>query len=184
EGQGASPGRAGRRPERRSAAPQADRRVSVHQVDLQLGRGHSIPLAGRLAVGRSALRRGALIIALISGLWADVDGARSAEELVVYSGRKEVAVKPIVEAFQKKTGMPAKFKTGTTTGLAHELIQEKARPRADVVIATGAGAMEISASNGVLGEYVSPEAKGLEPGPSARKGPRSRTSWRACGRRS
>src|SRR5438445_1429663 len=120
EGQGAPPGRAGRRPERRSAAPQADRRVSVHQVDLQLGRGHAILLAGRLAVKRSALRRGALIIALLSGLWADVDGARAAEELVVYSGRKEVAVKPIVDACEKKTGIPGKIKTCTTTGLAHE----------------------------------------------------------------
>src|SRR3989449_4788359 len=79
------------------------------------------------SVKRSALRRGTLIIALISGLWADVDGARAAEELVVYSGRKEVAVKPIVEAFQKKTGIPVKFKTGTTTGLAHALIQEIGR---------------------------------------------------------
>ena len=119
---------------------------------------------------RSALRRGTLIIALISGLWADVDGARAAEELVVYSGRKEVAVKPIVEAFQKKTGIPVKFKTGTTTGLAHALIQEKARPRADVFIATEVGVMEILAKNGVLDKYVSPEAKGLEPGTSDRKG--------------
>ncbi len=119
---------------------------------------------------RSALRRGALIIALISGLGADVDGARAAEELVVYSGRKEVAVKPIVVAFQKKIGIPVKFKTGTTTGLAHALIQEKARPRADVFIATEVGVMEIIAKNGVLDKYVSPEAKGLEPGTSDRKG--------------
>ena len=119
---------------------------------------------------RSALRRGALIIALLSGLWADVDGARAAEELVVYSGRKEVAVKPIVDAFQKKTGIPVKLKTGTTTGLAHELIQEKARPRADVFIATEVGVMEILAKNGVLDTYVSPEAKGLEPGTRDRQG--------------
>ncbi len=111
---------------------------------------------------RSTLRRGVLIIALISSLWADVDGARAAEELVVYSGRKEVAVKPIVVAFQKKTGIPVKLKTGTTTGLAHELIQEKARPRADVFIATEVGVMEIIAKNGVLDKYVSPEAKGKD----------------------
>jgi iron(III) transport system substrate-binding protein len=110
------------------------------------------------------LRRSALIIALLSGLWVDVDGAQAAEELVVYSGRKEVAVKPIVEAFQKKTGIPVKFKTGTTTGLAHALIQERARPRADVFIATEVGVMEILAKNGVLDAYVSPAAKDLLPG--------------------
>ena len=119
---------------------------------------------------RSALRRGALIIALVSGLWADVEGAQAAEELVIYSGRKEVAVKPIVEAFQKKTGIPVKFKTGTTTGLAHALIQEKARPRADVFLATEAGVMEILAKNGVLDKYVSPASKDLLPGSRDQEG--------------
>jgi len=121
-------------------------------------------------VTRSALRRGALIIALVSGLWADVEGAQAAEELVIYSGRKEVAVKPIVEAFQKKTGIPVKFKTGTTTGLAHALIQEKARPRADVFLATEAGVMEILAKNGVLDKYVSPASKDLLPGTRDQEG--------------
>lgn len=119
---------------------------------------------------KRALRRGALIIALISGLWADVDGASAAEELIVYSGRKEIVVKPVVEAFQKKTGIPVKLKIGKTTGLAHELIQEKAHPRADVFIATEVGVMEILAKNGVLDKYISPEAKGLEPGTRDRQG--------------
>jgi iron(III) transport system substrate-binding protein len=128
---------------------------------------------------RSALRRGALIIALISVLWADVDGAWAAEELVVYSGRKELAVKPIVEAFQKKTGILVKLKIGKTTGLAHELIQEKARPRADVFIVTEVGVMEILAKNGVLDKYISPEANGLEHGTRDRQGKWTGISSRA-----
>src|SRR2546422_7179473 len=43
------------------------------------------------SVKRSALRRGTLIIALISGLWADVDGARAAEELVVYRSEEHTS---------------------------------------------------------------------------------------------
>ena len=116
---------------------------------------------------------------LVSGIWADVDGARAAEELVVYSGRKEMVVKPVVEAFQKKTGIAVKLKIGKTSGLANELIQEKARPRADVFIATEAGVMEILAKNGVLDAYVSPEAKDLEPGFRDRDGKWTGISSRA-----
>lgn len=100
--------------------------------------------------------------------------AFSADELIVYSGRKESATKPIVEAFQKKTGIQVKLKVGKTSGLAHELIQEQARPLADVFIATEAGVMEILAKDGVLDAYVSPEAKDLEPGSWDR-------SWRWTG---
>ncbi len=117
-----------------------------------------------------ALRCCALAVALVSGVCAGVGGVLAAEELVVYSGRKEVAVKPIVEVFQKKTDISVKLKTGTTTGLAHELIQEKARPRADVFIATEAGVMEILGKSGVLDTYVSPEGKDLLPGSHDRKG--------------
>jgi len=135
-----------------------------------LGRGHALPLAGRLTVTNGALRRCVLIGALLSGLWMAVDGAWAAEELVVYSGRKEIVVKPVVEAFQKKTGVAVKLKIGPTSGLANALIQEKARPQADVFLATEAGVMEILAKNGVLDAYVSPESKDLLPGTHDREG--------------
>jgi iron(III) transport system substrate-binding protein len=94
----------------------------------------------------------------------------AADEVVVYSGRKEMVIKPVAEAFQKKTGIQVRLKIGKTSGLANELIQEKARPRADVFVATEAGVMEVLAKNGVLASYVSPETKGLEPGFLDKKG--------------
>src|SRR5207244_12768956 len=135
-----------------------------------LGRGHALLLAGRLAVTNGALRRCVLIVALLTGLWAGLNGAQAAEELVVYSGRKEIVVKPVVEAFQKKTGVAVRLKIGPTSGLANALIQEKARPRADVFLATEAGVMEILAKSGVLDAYVSPESKDLLPGSRDREG--------------
>ena len=103
-----------------------------------------------------------LVIALlVAVVGAPFDAAPAAEELVVYSGRKELVIKPVAEAFQKKTGIQVKLKIGKTSGLANELIQEKARPRADIFIATEAGVMEVLAKNGVLDAYVSPETKGL-----------------------
>ena len=105
-----------------------------------------------------------LFALLIVATGASLEAAPAADEIVVYSGRKEMVIKPVVEAFQKKTGIQVKLKIGKTSGLANELIQEKARPRADVFIATEAGVMEVLTKNGVLEAYVSPEAKDLEPG--------------------
>ena len=102
------------------------------------------------------------LLTLAAGVPAGV--APAADDVVVYSGRKEVVVNPVVAAFQKKTGIPVKLKIGPTSGLANELIQEKARPRADVFISTEAGVMEILAKKGILDAYVSPEVKDLLPG--------------------
>jgi len=118
----------------------------------------------RSALAWSVLGVLAVGVASLSGV------ALAADEVVVYSGRKESAIKPVVEAFQKKTGIPVKLKVGKTSGLANELIQEKARPRGDVFIATEAGVMEVLAKNGVLETYVPSAAKGLEPGLRDREG--------------
>ena len=112
-----------------------------------------------------------LVIALLAAVvGAPFNAAPAADEIVVYSGRKELVIKPVAEAFQKKTGIQVKLKIGKTSGLANELIQEKARPRADIFIATEAGVMEVLARNAVLDAYVSPETKGLEPGFFEREG--------------
>jgi iron(III) transport system substrate-binding protein len=93
-----------------------------------------------------------------------LDCAHADDDLVVYSGRKESAIKPVVDAFTKRSGIAVKLKTGKTSGLANELIQEKTRPRGDVFISTEAGVMEILAKTGVLDNYMPPGAKDLEPG--------------------
>ena len=88
----------------------------------------------------------------------------ASDDIVVYSGRKENAIKPIVKAFEKETGITVRLKVGKTSGLANELIQEKARPRSDVFISTESGIMEILAQRNILEPYLSPAAQGLEPG--------------------
>ena len=120
-----------------------------------------------------------LIAVLAAAVGAPFDAAPAADELVVYSGRKEMVLKPVADAFQKKTGLQVKLKIGKTSGLANELIQEKARPRADVFIATEAGVMEVLARNGVLDAYVSPEAREMEPGFRDREGQWTGISSRA-----
>ena len=76
-------------------------------------------------------------------------------DMILYSGRKEKAIKPVVDAFTAETGMTVGLKAGKTSGLANTLILEKARPRADVFIATVGSVMEILAEQGVLLPYTS-----------------------------
>jgi len=83
----------------------------------------------------------------------------AAERLVIYSGRKEKAIKPVVDAFTKQTGIAVDLKTGKTSGLANEIRMEQARPRGDLFIATEGGIMEGLAQEGLLDPYQSAATK-------------------------
>jgi len=84
-----------------------------------------------------------------------------AADMIVYSGRKEKAIKPVTDAFTAKTGITVALKTGKTSGLANTLLLERQRPRADVFISTVGGVMEILADKGVLSSYRSLAAEKL-----------------------
>ncbi|MBI2884409.1 MAG: extracellular solute-binding protein, partial [Candidatus Methylomirabilis oxyfera] len=100
-------------------------------------------------------------IVLVTSLLVYVDASASASELVIYSGRKESAIKPVVELFERETGIKVALKVGKTSGLANEIIQERGRPRADIFIATEAGVCEILAREGLLQSYASPGARAI-----------------------
>lgn len=115
------------------------------------------------------LMRGYLLTRLLS-CWASVlvisllvyvDASASASELVIYSGRKESAIKPVVELFERETGIKVALKVGKTSGLANEILQERERPRADIFIATEAGVCEILVREGLLEPYASPGARAI-----------------------
>lgn len=93
----------------------------------------------------------------------------SAAEITIYSGRKESAIKPIVELFERQTGVKVALKVGKTSGLANEILQERERPRTDIFIATEAGVDEILAREGLLEPYASPNARKI---PAEYKSPR------------
>lgn len=98
-----------------------------------------------------------LLVGMIFGAMAPAFAA----DMILYSGRKEKAIKPVADAFTAKTGITIALKTGKTSGLANTLILEKRRSRADVFIATVGGVMEILAKKGVLASYRSPAAERL-----------------------
>ena len=98
-------------------------------------------------------------------LWPPFSGA---QELVVYSGRKEIAIKPVIEAFEKKTSIRVALKIGKTGGFINQLIQESRNPQADVFISTTAGAIISVSDRDLFHPYVSPIASSI---PDVYKGP-------------
>jgi len=111
-----------------------------------------------------------MIVVFIAFLLLTQAAPAGASELVIYSGRKESAFKPVVELFERRTGVKVALKTGKTSGLANEILQERQRPRADILIATEAGICELLARKGALEPYRSPNAGPIPPEYKSAKG--------------
>ncbi len=71
-------------------------------------------------------------------------------ELVIYSGRKEQFVTPLIERFEEETGIDVKLLSGGATEYAHRILEEQSNPRADIFFANDAGVMEYLRLQGVL----------------------------------
>jgi iron(III) transport system substrate-binding protein len=97
----------------------------------------------------------------MSGTLYPLPATAASDRLVIYSGRKEKALKPVVDAFTKQTGTQVDLKIGKTAGLANEIRMEKARPRGDLFISTEGGIMEVLAKEGLLQPYQSAATKAV-----------------------
>ena len=82
-----------------------------------------------------------LFALLMAGLlgWS---GLASAEELVIYSGRSDRFVKPVVEAFSQQSGIKAVLHSGSSTSLLNKLKLEGSRTSADIYISNDAGNLQ------------------------------------------
>jgi len=64
------------------------------------------------------------------------------KQLVIYSGRQEPLILPIITAFEKKTGIKVTLKAGSSQELANLLLEEKEKTQADVYVSTDASLLE------------------------------------------
>jgi iron(III) transport system substrate-binding protein len=87
------------------------------------------------------IMKGRLFTLLLAGLlgWS---GMAAAEELVIYSGRSDRFVKPVVEAFTKQTGIKVVLHSGSSTSLLNKLKLEGPRTSADIYISNDAGNLQ------------------------------------------
>ncbi|MDH5407502.1 MAG: extracellular solute-binding protein, partial [Gammaproteobacteria bacterium] len=73
-----------------------------------------------------------------------------AEEILIYSGRSDKFVKPVVAEFTKQTGIKVTLHTGSSTSLLNKLQLEKDKTRADIYISNDAGNLQKGASLGLF----------------------------------
>ncbi len=66
----------------------------------------------------------------------------ASDQLIVYSGRAERLIKPVLDAFQAKTNISIQLLTGSSTQLINRLQAEGKHTSADVFITNDAGTLE------------------------------------------
>ena len=81
--------------------------------------------------------------------------ADTSRTLVLYSGRSESLVEPVIVLFEKSTGIDVQVKYGNTPELALTLREEGTRGRADVFWAPDAGALGAVSKAGLFVELPS-----------------------------
>ncbi len=78
------------------------------------------------------------------------ESGEAVQPLVIYSGRSESLVGPIIEQFQEASGIPVKVRWGKTAELAITLLEEGANTPADVFFAQDPGGL------GAVAEMLAP----------------------------
>ncbi len=96
-----------------------------------------------IAAGIGALLLGAMAVGILRS-------RTGAEEVVIYSGRREQFVTPVLEDFEQLTGIRVRLLSGSATSFAHRITEERRRPQADIFLANDAGIMEYLRRQGVL----------------------------------
>ena len=79
---------------------------------------------------------------LFVGFLTSTTNTHAEESLTVYSGRAERLIKPVLDTFQKKTGITIRLLTSGSTELLNRLQAEGQRTPADVFITNEAGTLE------------------------------------------
>lgn len=83
---------------------------------------------------------------------APVPSSAESAPLVIYSGRARTLVEPLIERFQRETGIEVEVRYGNTPQLALAIQQEGRRTPADVFWAQDTGPLQMLSETGVFSE--------------------------------
>ena len=84
-------------------------------------------------------------------------------DLVVYSGRSESLVDPILEKFEEESGLDVRIQYADTSELTPTLLEEGENSPADVFFSQDAGALAALANEGMLGPIPAVRANTSKP---------------------
>ncbi len=93
-----------------------------------------------------------LALILILGLFSTLFSLAYAtdDKLIVFSGRKDTFVKPVIKAFTKKTGIKVLLHTAKSTALLNKLRLEKSATQADLFLSNDAGNLQLGSQMGLF----------------------------------
>ncbi len=82
------------------------------------------------------------ILLVVSALLSGVNTNFFAADLVIYSGRSDKFIKPVIKSFTEKTGIKVILHSGKSTALLNKLKVEGSRTKADLFISNDAGNLQ------------------------------------------
>lgn len=91
-----------------------------------------------------------LILAALVLSLLPANAQEGGESLVVYSGRNETLIAPILAQFTEETGVAVQVVYGDTSAIANQILEEGANSPADVYIGQDAGALGALSKAGAL----------------------------------
>ncbi|NOY67331.1 MAG: extracellular solute-binding protein [Gammaproteobacteria bacterium] len=95
------------------------------------------------------MKFGYIVLMMLSVL-AQPMAVQAADELVIYSGRSDKFVRPVVEAFEKKTGIKVIIHNAKSVELINKLNIESDKTKADLFLSNDAGSLQTASSMGLL----------------------------------
>lgn len=104
---------------------------------------------------RTTILLGLLLSVFSSNTWS--------EELLVYSGRKEKFVKPLIEEFTRQTGINVKLVSGNSSSLLSRLSLEDSRTEVDLYISNDAGNLHRGSVFGLFRKLPAEVATSIPP---------------------
>jgi iron(III) transport system substrate-binding protein len=102
-------------------------------------------------------------LAVVLGIWTLAGSAQAAEEVNLYSARKEELIKPLLDQFTVKSGIKVNLVTGKEDALLERLKSEGRNSPADLLLTSDAGRLHRAQEAGVLAPVDSATLKKLVP---------------------